>query len=126
MAIVSVLTALKSIWLGGRVLAVALVIAQIVDNAIAPSLIGGFTGLNPVWILISLLVGAKLGGVLGLVVAVPIASCLKDVLEMIWEDTRSNVQNGSKGGKGSGPNSGLSEAEVNVEDESSLTTSVIS
>lgn len=85
-AIVSVLTGLKSIWLGVRVLAVALVIAQIVENAIAPSLIGGFTGLNPVWILISLLVGAKLGGVLGLVVAVPIASCIKDVLEMIRDD----------------------------------------
>jgi len=80
--IVSVLTALKSIWLGVRVLAVGAVIAQIVDSAIAPLLIGGFTGLNPVWILISLLVGAKMAGVLGLVIAVPVASSIKAILAM--------------------------------------------
>ena len=83
--IVSVLTALKSIWLGVRVLAVGAVIAQVVDSAIAPLLIGGFTGLNPVWILISLLVGAKMAGVLGLVIAVPIASSIKAVLAMIQD-----------------------------------------
>lgn len=81
--IVSFLTALKSIWLGVRVLAVGAVIAQVVDSAIAPLLIGGFTGLNPVWILISLLVGAKMAGVLGLVIAVPIASSFKALLAMI-------------------------------------------
>lgn len=81
--IVSVLTALKSIWLGVRVLAVGAVIAQVVDSAIAPLLIGGFTGLNPVWILISLLVGAKMAGVLGLVIPVPIASSIKALLGML-------------------------------------------
>ncbi len=110
-AIVSLLTALKSIWLGVRVLAVALVIAQVVENAIAPLLIGGFTGLNPVWILLSLLVGAKLGGILGLVIAVPIASSIKEVFTILRESgltdnssdpkaddhtTNSSLQNGSE------------------------------
>ncbi|MEL6902782.1 MAG: AI-2E family transporter [Cyanobacteria bacterium J06606_4] len=79
--IISFLTALKSIWLGVRVVTVAAVIDQVVENAIAPQLIGGFVGLNPVWILISLLLGTKIAGVLGLIVAVPVASSIKSIFE---------------------------------------------
>lgn len=77
--IVSSLTAIKSIWLGVRVLILATIIDQIIENAIAPQLIGSFIGLNPVWILISLLLGAKVGGILGLVMAVPIAGSIKTI-----------------------------------------------
>ena len=79
--IISFLTALKSIWLGVRVVAVAAVIDQVVENVIAPQLIGGFVGLNPVWILVSLLLGTKIAGVLGLIVAVPVASSIKSIFE---------------------------------------------
>ena len=79
--IISFLTALKSIWLGVRVVAVAAVIDQVVENAIAPQLIGGFVGLNPVWILVSLLLGTKIAGFLGLIVAVPVASSVKSIFE---------------------------------------------
>ncbi len=77
--IISFLTALKSIWLGVRVVTVAAVIDQVVENAIAPQLIGGFVGLNPVWILVSLLLGTKIAGFLGLIVAVPVASSIKSI-----------------------------------------------
>ena len=77
--IISFLTALKSIWLGVRVVTVAAVIDQVVENAIAPQLIGGFVGLNPVWILVSLLMGTKIAGFLGLIVAVPVASSIKSI-----------------------------------------------
>ncbi len=79
--IISFLTALKSIWLGVRVVTVAAVIDQVVENAIAPQLIGGFVGLNPVWILVSLLLGTKIAGFLGLIVAVPVASSVKSIFE---------------------------------------------
>lgn len=79
--IISFLTALKSIWLGVRVVAVAAVIDQVVENVIAPQLIGSFVGLNPVWILISLLLGTKIAGFLGLIVAVPVASSIKGIFE---------------------------------------------
>lgn len=79
--VVSCLTAFQSVWLGLRVLVVAAVVDQIIENAIAPSLIGNFIGLNPVWILVSLLIGAKVLGFLGLVLAVPIASAIKALLE---------------------------------------------
>lgn len=80
-ALVGLLTALKSVWLGLRVLAIAATIDQLIENGVAPQLIGGFTGLNPVWILISLLVGAKVGGLLGLIVAVPLASSIKSIAD---------------------------------------------
>ena len=84
-AIISFLTALKSIWLGVRVLIVATIIEQVIENGLAPRLLGGFTGLNPVWVLFSLIVGAHLAGLLGLVVAVPLASSIKSLISILVE-----------------------------------------
>jgi len=89
--IVSLLMALKNIWLGIKVLALAVVVQQIVENVIAPQLIGKFTGLNPIWILISLLIGAKVGGLLGVVIAVPIASSIKSMADQIWLATQAKL-----------------------------------
>ncbi|WP_255526942.1 AI-2E family transporter [Nodosilinea sp. LEGE 07088] len=79
--------------MGGEIIAIALLTDQIVDNAIAPKILGNLIGLNPAWILISLLLGAQSGGVLGLILAVPLAGSLKRVLtdrlptrEMVLED----------------------------------------
>jgi predicted PurR-regulated permease PerM len=83
-AVVSVLTSLKSIWLGLRVVFFATLIDQLIENGVAPQLIGKLTGLNPVWILVFLLVGLKVGGVLGLVVAVPFASSVKTIIDSIF------------------------------------------
>lgn len=77
--LVSLLIAFKSFWLGVRVLLVATLIDQVVENGVAPRLLGGFTGLNPVWILVALLVGAKLMGILGLLIAVPLAASIKSI-----------------------------------------------
>ncbi|MGF1589027.1 MAG: AI-2E family transporter [Pleurocapsa sp.] len=89
-SLVSFLMALKSIWLGLRVLAIAFVIEQIVESVIAPRLLGEFTGLNPVLILVSLLVGAQLGGFLGLILAVPIASFINALLNLFKSQPEHN------------------------------------
>ncbi|MGL4619055.1 MAG: AI-2E family transporter, partial [Chroococcidiopsis sp.] len=78
---VSLLTGLKSVGLGVEVFTVAIVIDQAIDNTLAPRIFGNLVGLNPVWIIISLLLGAKLGGVLGLILAVPLAGAIKRVAE---------------------------------------------
>ncbi len=78
---VSLLTGLKSVGLGVEVLVVAIVIDQAIDNTLAPRIFGNLVGLNPVWIIISLLLGAKLGGALGLILAVPLAGAIKRVAE---------------------------------------------
>ncbi|EDX77109.1 hypothetical protein MC7420_246 [Coleofasciculus chthonoplastes PCC 7420] len=65
-------------------LVVAIIIEQIIENVIAPRLLGGFTGLNPVWLLVSLLIGAKIGGVVGLLIAVPMAGFIKSTAT-VWK-----------------------------------------
>ncbi|MDF0554360.1 AI-2E family transporter [Kamptonema sp. UHCC 0994] len=80
-SIVSLLMALNNFWLGMKVLAVATVLDQVIENGIAPRLLGGFTGLNPVWIFISLLIATKIGGLIGLLVAVPLAGFIKSTVE---------------------------------------------
>jgi len=82
-AIVSLLIALQDFWLAVEVLIVAVAIDQVNSNFVAPRILGNLTGLNPVWVVISLLLGAKLGGVLGLLIAIPIASFIKDITD-IW------------------------------------------
>ncbi|MFN9175575.1 MAG: AI-2E family transporter [Synechocystis sp.] len=59
----------------------AIVIDQITDNGIAPKLMGDKIGLNPVWILISIFIGAELGGLLGVLLAVPVASVIKRIVD---------------------------------------------
>ncbi|MFN6570564.1 AI-2E family transporter [Dendronalium sp. ChiSLP03b] len=80
-AIVSLLVALQNFWLGVEVLVAAVAIDQVNSNFVAPRILGNLTGLNPVWVVISLLVGAKLGGVLGLLIAIPTASFIKDIAD---------------------------------------------
>lgn len=84
-ALVSLLVAFQNVWLGVKVLVVAVVLGQINENVVAPRLIGGITGLNPAWVFISLLLGAKFAGVLGLLMAVPTASFIKKTADSLRE-----------------------------------------
>ncbi len=79
-AITTLLVALQDFWMGTRVLLAAVIVQQILENIIAPRILGSFTGLNPVWILISVLTGARVGGLLGVIVAVPTAVIIKTAL----------------------------------------------
>jgi predicted PurR-regulated permease PerM len=85
--IVTVLVMLQNFGLGLEVLAVTLVIGQINENIVAPRLLGEIIGLNPAWLLLSLLVGAKIAGLLGLILAVPIASAIKNTAIAIRDTT---------------------------------------
>lgn len=93
--LISLLMALQSFWLGVRVLAIAILIEQAIENGIAPRLLGGFTGLNPVWVLVSLLLGARIGGILGILIAVPMAGFLKSTATVLrsaqWERKESQT-----------------------------------
>lgn len=79
-ALTTSLVALQDFWMGVRVLIAAVIVQQILENLIAPRILGNFTGLNPVWILISVLTGARIGGLLGVIVAVPTAVIIKTAL----------------------------------------------
>ncbi|SKB11630.1 conserved membrane hypothetical protein [Planktothrix sp. PCC 11201] len=85
------LVALNSIWLGVKVLITAIIVDQIIENGIAPRLLGGFTGLNPVLILLSLLIGARIAGFLGLIIAVPLASFIKSLITILQNPASESV-----------------------------------
>ena len=88
--LVSLLVGLKNFWLGVEVLTVAIAIDQFNYNFVAPRILSKFTGLNPVWVVISLLIGAKLLGVLGLLIAIPLGSFIKSVADS-WRDGEFNM-----------------------------------
>ncbi|MBD2136885.1 AI-2E family transporter [Anabaena sp. FACHB-1237] len=85
-ALTTLLVSLQDVWMGARVLGAAVIVQQILENIIAPRILGSFTGLNPVWILISVLTGARIGGLLGVVVAVPCAVVIKSIIIAIRPD----------------------------------------
>ena len=78
--VVSLLLALKSVWLGLQVLVVGLLIEQLIDNTLTPRILGNLTGLNPIVVLLSLMVGARVAGYLGVLVAVPVAATIKNMV----------------------------------------------
>ena len=82
-ALVTLLVALRDFWLGVKVLTTALLVQQIIENIVAPRVLGSITGLNPVWVFISILTGARVGGLLGVIIAVPTAVVIKTALEAI-------------------------------------------
>jgi predicted PurR-regulated permease PerM len=82
-ALTTSLVALQDFSMGVKVLIAAVIVQQILENLIAPRILGSFTGLNPVWVLISVLTGARIGGLLGVIVAVPTAVVIKTALSAV-------------------------------------------
>jgi predicted PurR-regulated permease PerM len=72
-------------WLAVEVLGVAIALQQVKDNLIAPRIMGNLTGLSPVIIFVSLLVGAKVGGLLGVILAIPLTGVGKSLAEIVLD-----------------------------------------
>ncbi|KAB8319893.1 AI-2E family transporter [Tolypothrix campylonemoides VB511288] len=97
-ATTTLLVALQDVWVGARMLIAAVIVQQILENIIGPRILGNFTGLNPVWALISVLTGARVGGLLGVIVAVPTAVVIKTALSALRPSASShNVEVVSEG-----------------------------
>ncbi|NEQ43167.1 MAG: AI-2E family transporter [Leptolyngbya sp. SIOISBB] len=78
--VVTLLVGLSDISIAIKVLLVSALVQQLVESVLAPRVLGSFTGLNPFWVFIALLSGARVGGLLGVIVAVPIAVVIKEAL----------------------------------------------
>jgi predicted PurR-regulated permease PerM len=48
-------------------------------------------GVNPIWVIIAVFMGAKLGGLVGILVAVPVASIIKDVVDELLAQSRPST-----------------------------------
>jgi predicted PurR-regulated permease PerM len=90
------LVGLRDVAMAVQVLAVSLVVQQVVENGIAPRVLGSVTGLNPFWVFVSILTGARVGGFLGVVVAVPTAVLVKEALESL-RSTRKAIEEEAAG-----------------------------
>lgn len=81
---------LKALWV-----AILFVLLQWAENNIlAPKLIGDKTGLNPILILISILIGGGVFGVLGMILSVPVLSIiliLVDYLKIKYNEVNRNI-----------------------------------
>ena len=54
---------------------------QLIDgNVVKPLLFGDTTGLRPVWVLISILIGGRLFGIIGMIVGVPLCAIISTIL----------------------------------------------
>lgn len=72
---------LQDLGTGLQVFVIALVLGQIVDNVIVPRVMGNLVGVNPIWLLVAVFVGAKVAGFVGILLAVPISSILKSLAD---------------------------------------------
>lgn len=63
---------------------IALIVIQQIDgNIIAPRIVGGSVGVHPVFVVISILIGAYFWGIVGMIIAVPICGVIKIILNKI-------------------------------------------
>jgi len=86
-ATVAIVVAFINWWLALQVLGVGVVLQQVKDNLVAPRILGNLTGLSPVIIFVSLILGAKLGGLLGVILAIPLTGVGKSLAEIVFDPT---------------------------------------
>ncbi len=89
---ISFILCLGNFWIGLRVLIILLVVDQMIENTLPPRLLGKLTGLNPIVILLSVMVGATLGDFIGLITAVPIAATLKSLIVTFSESESEQIE----------------------------------
>lgn len=90
--LVTFLVALRDVGIAVQVLGASVVVQQLVENGIAPRVLGSVTGLNPFWVFIAILAGARVGGLLGVVVAVPTAVVIKEALLSVRSVRQNSVE----------------------------------
>ncbi|WP_009634482.1 AI-2E family transporter [Synechocystis sp. PCC 7509] len=90
-SLVTLLVLVQNWWLAVQTALFAIAVQQIKDNILAPRLLGNFTGLNPIWIFVALLMGAEIAGFLGALVAVPIAGTIKGTIDAIRAQQTNDV-----------------------------------
>jgi predicted PurR-regulated permease PerM len=79
---------MKALWV-----AIFIFILQQIDgNLIGPKVMGDYVGLNPLWIVSSVLIGGSLFGLVGVFLSVPIAAIIKVYLDK-YIDRNLNIKN---------------------------------
>ena len=68
-------------WQGAVVFAIFIIVIMQVDgNVIGPKILGGSTGLRPLWIIFAITIGGWAFGVVGMLIGVPIVATITGLL----------------------------------------------
>lgn len=81
--------------LGLWVIVFYVVVQQLENHLLVPIVLGKTTGLNPVVVIISLLVGNQLAGISGMILSVPIATIIVEILEDMAKHKEEARHNGT-------------------------------
>lgn len=85
--LVAIIVSSLDLWMGLKLVSVAIAIQQVKDNLVAPRIMGNLTGLSPVIVFSSLLLGARVGGLLGVILAIPLTGLGKSIVEVLLDPT---------------------------------------
>ncbi len=81
-------------WLGLLVVLVYVLVQQLENNILVPSIMRRAVGLNPIVSIIVILVGAKLGGIMGAVLSIPLTTVVAVILSDVFEDWKTEDAQG--------------------------------
>ncbi len=82
---------LHSVPAGVIVLVVFLAYQQIENHVLGPMIMSRTVKLRPIWVLVSVLMGAQLLGIVGALLAVPVAAAIQIVAQDVWRHRRSGA-----------------------------------
>jgi predicted PurR-regulated permease PerM len=83
---------LHSVSAGIIALIVFLVYQQIENHILNPVIMSKTVRLNPLWVLLSVLVGAQLAGIVGALLAIPAAGAIQVIARDVWDHRRGRLK----------------------------------
>lgn len=83
---------LHSTGAGIAMLIMYIVYQQIENHILQPTVMSRTVRLNPLWVLLSVLVGVELAGILGALLAIPTAGVIQVVARDVWDETRGHLK----------------------------------
>jgi len=98
-----IVAAIHSIPAGVTTLIVFLIYQQVENHALNPMIMSKTVNLNPLWVMLSVLVGAELSGFVGALLAIPIAGAIQVVARDIWDERRGRIKETPTVGAGEEP-----------------------
>jgi predicted PurR-regulated permease PerM len=72
-------------------LVIMILLQQFVLQVLQPRIMGKSVGLHPIWVLASVLVGARIGGIWGAVFSVPVAAIVQTIVQVYYFRAAGNV-----------------------------------
>jgi predicted PurR-regulated permease PerM len=98
-----IVASIHSIPAGVTTLIVFLIYQQVENHALNPMIMSKTVNLNPLWVMLSVLVGAELSGFVGALLAIPIAGAIQVVARDVWDERRGQMKETPTVGAGGEP-----------------------